>query len=59
MSVSLTGATAAIGSGEESFVYQNGGWLWAPSAADMSAAGNYRGTVARIVARLKAAGFCS
>jgi hypothetical protein len=59
MSVSLSGAAAAIGSDEESFVYQDGGWFWAPSASDMSAAGNYKGTVARIVARLKASGYCS
>lgn len=59
MSVSLAGAAAAIGGEEESFVFQDGGWFWAPPAADMSAAGNYKGTAARIVARLKASGFCS
>ena len=58
VSVSLAGAAAAIGSEEESFVHQAGGWFWAPSASDMSAAGNYKGTVARIVARLKATGLC-
>jgi hypothetical protein len=58
MSVSLAGAASAVGSEEESFVYQDGGWFWAPSAANMSASGNYKGTVARIVASLKAAGFC-
>ena len=59
MSVSLAGAAAAIGSEEVSFVYQDGGWFWAPSASDMSSAGNYRGSVSRIVARLKAADLCS
>jgi hypothetical protein len=58
MSVSLAGAAAAIGSEEVSFVYQSGGWFWAPSASEMSSAGHYRGSVARIVARLKAADLC-
>jgi hypothetical protein len=58
MSVSLAGAAAAIGSEEVTFVYQGGGWFWAPSSSDMSAAGNYKGTVRQVVARLKTAGEC-
>jgi hypothetical protein len=58
MSVSLAGAAAAIGSEEVTFVYQDGRWFWAPSSSDMSAAGNYKGTVRQIVARLKTAGEC-
>jgi hypothetical protein len=58
MSVSLAGAAAAIGSEELTFVYQDGRWFWAPSSSDMSSAGNYKGTVRQIVARLKTAGEC-
>jgi hypothetical protein len=55
MAVSLSGAASAIGSEEESFVYQDGGWFWAPSALDLA---GYKGTVAQIVAARKAAGEC-
>jgi hypothetical protein len=59
MSVSLSGVASSLGSEEESFVYQDGGWFWSPTSMDMSAAGSYKGTVAQIVARLKAAGRCN
>ena len=58
MSVSLAGVASAIGSEEVTFAYQDGGWFWAPSSSDISAAGSYKGTVRQIVARLKAAGEC-
>jgi hypothetical protein len=58
VSVSLSGVASSLGSEEQSFVYQDGGWFWSPTASDMSAAGHYKGAVARIVARLKAAGWC-
>jgi len=58
MSVSLSGVASKLGSEEQSFAYQDGGWYWAPSASDLSSAGNYKGSVAQIVARLKAAGEC-
>lgn len=58
MSVSLSGVASGLGSEEESFVYQHGGWFWSPTASDISAANSYKGTVAQIVARLKAAGRC-
>jgi hypothetical protein len=58
MSVSLAGVASSLGSEEESFVYQDGGWFWSPAASDISAAGSYKGTVAQIVAKLKAAGQC-
>ena len=58
MTVSLDGVASSLGSEEESFVYQDGGWFWSPTASDMSAAGSYKGTVAQIVATLKAAGRC-
>jgi hypothetical protein len=59
MSVSLSGVASGLGSEEESFLYQDGGWFWSPTASDMSASGSYKGTVTQIVARLKAAGWCS
>jgi hypothetical protein len=58
MSVSLSGVASSLGSEEESFVYQDGGWFWSPTATDISAGGSYKGTVAEIVTRLKAAGRC-
>jgi hypothetical protein len=47
MAVSLAGVASSLGSEEESFVYQDGGWFWAPSESDIAA---YKGTVAHIVA---------
>jgi hypothetical protein len=53
--VSLAGVGSSLGSEEESFVYESGGWFWAPSTSDIA---GYRGTVAHIVAVRKAAGDC-
>ena len=53
MSVSLAGVASRLGSEEVTFVYPDGKWLYAPS--DLP---SYKGTAARIVARLKAAGTC-
>jgi hypothetical protein len=58
VSVSLAGVASSLGSEEESFVYQDGGWFWSPTASDISAADSYKGTVTQIVATLKAAGRC-
>jgi hypothetical protein len=58
MSVSLSEVASSLGSEEESFVYQDRGWSWSPTASDMSAAGSYKGTVAQVFATLKAAGHC-
>jgi hypothetical protein len=55
VAVSLAGVASSLGSEEESFVYQSGGWFWAPSASDIA---GYKGTVAHIVAVRKAAGDC-
>jgi hypothetical protein len=55
MAVSLAGVASSLGSEEESFVYQDGAWMWAPSASDLA---SYRGTVAHVVAAWKAAGDC-
>jgi hypothetical protein len=56
MSVSLAGAASAIGSEEETFVYQGGKWAWSPAASDLAA---YKGgNVQQIVGRLKTAGNC-
>ena len=55
MAVGLAGVASSLGSEEESFVYQDGGWFWAPSASDIA---GYKGTVAEIVAARKATGEC-
>ena len=53
MSVSPACPAASAGGTEETFVYRDGRWLYAPS--DLL---SYRGTVAQIVATFKAAGDC-
>jgi hypothetical protein len=53
MKVSLSGAAAAIGSEEITFDYESGGWAWVPGDT-----ATYQGTVAQVVARMKAAGSC-
>jgi hypothetical protein len=58
ISVSVAGVASSLGSEEETFVYQDGGWYWQEPATDLATAGGYRGTVARVVARLKAGGHC-
>jgi hypothetical protein len=55
MAVGLAGVASSLGSEQETFVYQDGGWFWAPSASDIA---GYKGTVAEIVAVRKAAGEC-
>jgi hypothetical protein len=55
VNVSLAGAASKIGSEEQSFTYQGGRWLFAPS--DLPTYRHH--TVAQAVAALKAQGLCS
>jgi hypothetical protein len=53
MKVSLSGAAAAIGREEITFDYESGSWSWVPGDT-----ASYQGTVAQVVARMKASGGC-
>jgi hypothetical protein len=56
MAVSLAGVASSLGSEEETFIYQFGRWVWAPTASDIAV---YRGrSVAQVVAADKAKGEC-
>ena len=58
MVVSLAGVASSPGGKKQRLVYQDGSWYWSPTPSDISAATAYKGSVVRIVARLKAAGRC-